>query len=77
MSNYALFIACPTIMQYAIASTSQEAHGAKAVINVWDPSVLEGNEFSLAQMWVFGGAYDVSDLNSVEAGWQVPLQISI
>ncbi|CAN6460632.1 unnamed protein product [Victoria cruziana] len=59
-------------LQHAIAYTgSGEFYGAKATINVWDPSINGSNEFSLSQMWVLSGSFDGSDLNSIEAGWQV------
>ncbi|KAF3335840.1 hypothetical protein FCM35_KLT20347 [Carex littledalei] len=59
--------------EHAIAYTGskQEVYGAKATINVWDPSVESGNEFSLSQVWILSGSFDGSDLNSIEAGWQV------
>ncbi|KAA8534668.1 hypothetical protein F0562_032185 [Nyssa sinensis] len=59
--------------EHAIAYTgiSQEVYGAKATINVWDPSIQLLNEFSLSQIWVLSGSFDGSDLNSIEAGWQV------
>ncbi|XP_021734754.1 uncharacterized protein LOC110701407 [Chenopodium quinoa] len=59
--------------EHAIAytGTSEEIYGAKATINVWDPSIEELNEFSLSQIWVLSGNFDGSDLNSIEAGWQV------
>ncbi|KAJ9179982.1 hypothetical protein P3X46_008291 [Hevea brasiliensis] len=59
--------------EHAIAytGTSQELYGAKATINVWDPSIQLVNEFSLSQIWVLSGSFDGSDLNSIEAGWQV------
>ncbi|XP_007030312.2 PREDICTED: uncharacterized protein LOC18600019 [Theobroma cacao] len=59
--------------EHAIAytGTSQEVFGAKATINVWDPSIQVVNEFSLSQIWVLSGSFDGSDLNSIEAGWQV------
>nr|XP_016448372.1 PREDICTED: uncharacterized protein LOC107773472 [Nicotiana tabacum] len=58
--------------EHAIAytGTSQEIYGAKATINVWDPSIEVVNEFSLSQIWVLSGSFDGSDLNSIEAGWQ-------
>ncbi|KAF9610037.1 hypothetical protein IFM89_019765 [Coptis chinensis] len=58
--------------EHAIAytGTSQEIYGAKATINVWDPKIEVVNEFSLSQIWVLSGSFD-SDLNSIEAGWQV------
>ncbi|KAL3654019.1 hypothetical protein CASFOL_003700 [Castilleja foliolosa] len=59
--------------EHAIAYTtgSEEVFGAKATINVWDPSIEVVNEFSLSQIWVLSGSFDGSDLNSIEAGWQV------
>ncbi|CAH9080496.1 unnamed protein product [Cuscuta epithymum] len=59
--------------EHAIAYTgaSQDIYGAKATINVWDPSIETVNEFSLSQIWVLSGSFDGSDLNSIEAGWQV------
>ncbi|KAL2941241.1 DNA-directed RNA polymerase subunit beta [Bienertia sinuspersici] len=58
--------------EHAIAytGTSGEIYGARATINVWDPSIEEVNEFSLSQIWVLSGNFDGSDLNSIEAGWQ-------
>ncbi|GAB2229119.1 hypothetical protein Droror1_Dr00023254 [Drosera rotundifolia] len=58
--------------EHAIAYTgsTEEIYGARATINVWDPSIEEVNEFSLSQIWVLSGSFD-SDLNSIEAGWQV------
>ncbi|KAI4303034.1 hypothetical protein MLD38_038714 [Melastoma candidum] len=58
--------------EHAIAYTgSSELYGAKATINVWDPWIEHGNEFSLSQVWILSGSFDGSDLNSIEAGWQV------
>ncbi|CAM8888639.1 unnamed protein product [Rhodiola kirilowii] len=59
--------------EHAIAYTgsSSEVFGAKATINVWQPAIDEGNEFSLSQIWILSGSFDGSDLNSIEAGWQV------
>ncbi|KMZ62714.1 hypothetical protein ZOSMA_44G01140 [Zostera marina] len=59
--------------EHAIAytGTTQEVYGAKASINVWEPSIEESEEFSLSQIWILSGSFDGSDLNSIEAGWQV------
>ncbi|KAJ8770176.1 hypothetical protein K2173_011511 [Erythroxylum novogranatense] len=60
--------------EHAIAytgTTQEDVYGAKATINVWDPSVQVVNEFSLSQIWLLSGSFDGSDLNSIEAGWQV------
>ncbi|CAA0821227.1 Protein of Unknown Function (DUF239 [Striga hermonthica] len=54
----------------AFASPQEGTYGAKAGINLWDPTVESPEEFSLSQIWVVAGSFD-SDLNSVEAGWQV------
>ncbi|KAL0302982.1 UNVERIFIED_CONTAM: hypothetical protein Sradi_6166300 [Sesamum radiatum] len=35
------------------------------------PRIEVVNEFSLSQIWVLSGSFDGSDLNSIEAGWQV------
>ncbi|KAH6801647.1 carboxyl-terminal peptidase [Perilla frutescens var. frutescens] len=65
-------IAAGTGHEHAIAYTkSSDIYGAKATINVWDPVVEASNEFSLSQIWVLSGSFDGSDLNSIEAGWQV------
>ncbi|XP_043704012.1 uncharacterized protein LOC122654099 isoform X2 [Telopea speciosissima] len=71
-------IAAPDVVsgnghEHAIAytGTSQEMYGAKATINVWDPLIQVVNEFSLSQIWVLSGSFDGTDLNSIEAGWQV------
>ncbi|PIA40118.1 hypothetical protein AQUCO_02500084v1 [Aquilegia coerulea] len=58
--------------EHAIAYTgpSQEIYGAKATINVWEPKIEVMSEFSLSQIWVLSGSFD-TDLNSIEAGWQV------
>ncbi|KAI3983182.1 hypothetical protein MKX01_039673 [Papaver californicum] len=52
------------------AGTEEKLYGARATINVWDPAIEVVNEFSLSQIWVLSGSFD-SDLNSIEAGWQV------
>ncbi|KAG9455597.1 hypothetical protein H6P81_000105 [Aristolochia fimbriata] len=59
--------------EYAVVSTASggQYYGAKAVINLWNPSVEGEREFSLSQLWVLGGSYTTNDLNSVEAGWMV------
>ncbi|GAB4856141.1 hypothetical protein Ancab_024781 [Ancistrocladus abbreviatus] len=57
--------------QHAIAYVEGDKYfGAKATINVWEPSIQQTNEFSLSQIWVLGGSFG-EDLNSIEAGWQV------
>ncbi|TVU04466.1 hypothetical protein EJB05_47576 [Eragrostis curvula] len=60
--------------EHAIAYTAaggSAVYGAKATINVWDPSIQESNGFSLSQLWILSGSFNGSDLNSIEAGWQV------
>ncbi|CAI9103271.1 OLC1v1001725C1 [Oldenlandia corymbosa var. corymbosa] len=57
--------------QHAIAYVEGGRYfGAKATINVWKPQIQQPNEFSLSQIWLLGGSFN-SDLNSIEAGWQV------
>lgn len=57
--------------QHAIAYVQgDDYYGAKATINVWNPKIQQGNEFSLSQLWILGGSFG-EDLNSIEAGWQV------
>nr|GMC82447.1 neprosin 1 [Ipomoea batatas] len=57
--------------QHAIAYVEGgQYYGAKATINVWEPKIQQSNEFSLSQLWILGGDFN-SDLNSIEAGWQV------
>lgn len=56
--------------QHAIAYVEGEFYGAKATMNVWEPKIQQTNEFSLSQIWLLGGSF-ASDLNSIEAGWQV------
>lgn len=59
--------------QHAIAYVEGDKYyGAKATINVWEPDIEQGNEFSLSQLWILGGSFG-QDLNSIEAGWQVKL----
>jgi len=49
--------------------------GAKASLSVWAPRV-ESHEFSLGQIWVLSGTFE-KDLNSLEAGWQACLYITL
>ncbi|CAN6373616.1 unnamed protein product [Urochloa humidicola] len=57
---------------HAVASASGDNnyYGTKTTINLWQPTI-EGNGFSLAQLWITGGSYQGNDLNTIEAGWQV------
>ncbi|KAL7204147.1 hypothetical protein ACSBR2_017251 [Camellia fascicularis] len=57
--------------QHAIAYVEGDKfYGAKGTMNVWEPRIQQPNEFSLSQLWILGGSF-ASDLNSIEAGWQV------
>ncbi|KAI7749393.1 hypothetical protein M8C21_023942 [Ambrosia artemisiifolia] len=59
--------------EYATANTYKGIYyGAKARFNIWNPYVQEHNEFSLSQVWIQSGSD--SDLNTIEAGWQVAPQ---
>ncbi|CAD5170402.1 unnamed protein product [Musa acuminata subsp. malaccensis] len=49
-------------------------YGAKASLNVWAPKVSSPDEFSLSQIWLISGTFG-SDLNTIEAGWQVSPQL--
>lgn len=42
-----------------------------ATISVWDPTVEQGDEFSLSQIWITSGSYENNNLNTIEVGWQV------
>lgn len=65
------------MLQHAIAYVEDgRFYGAKATMNVWKPQIQDTNEFSLSQIWVLGGTFDL-DLNSIEAGWQVLFSNSI
>ena len=65
---------CVGNFQHAISYVQGEKYyGAKATINVWEPKIEQPNEFSLSQLWILGGSFG-EDLNSIEAGWQVPLK---
>ncbi|KAG8048371.1 hypothetical protein GUJ93_ZPchr0008g11906 [Zizania palustris] len=57
--------------EHAIAYTASEVYGARATISVWAPAIEEANGFSLSQLWILSGSFNGSDLNSIEAGWQV------
>ncbi|CAN7119433.1 unnamed protein product [Brassica rapa subsp. narinosa] len=48
--------------------------GTKATLNVWNPVVELGDDFSLAQIWVTSGTYENKD-NTLETGWQVSYRI--
>lgn len=59
-------------MQHAVVFVNGEQYyGAKASINVWAPRVTDAYEFSLSQIWLISGSFG-HDLNTIEAGWQVP-----
>uniref|UniRef100_M4DR95 Neprosin PEP catalytic domain-containing protein n=1 Tax=Brassica campestris TaxID=3711 RepID=M4DR95_BRACM len=57
--------------QYAIGYVEDlPIYGMKATLNVWNPVVELGDDFSLAQIWVTSGTYENKD-NTLETGWQV------
>jgi len=57
--------------QHAIGYMQGDSYyGARATMNVWSPYIEVPSEFSLSQMWLLAGSFN-SDLNSIEAGWQV------
>ncbi|KAL3516644.1 hypothetical protein ACH5RR_023546 [Cinchona calisaya] len=45
-------------------------HGAKAIMNVWQPQLQQPNEYSSSQLWILGGSFG-SNLNTIQAGWHV------
>ncbi|KAD5802709.1 hypothetical protein E3N88_14069 [Mikania micrantha] len=55
--------------EYAFAGTDGVFYGTKATFNLWNPKVQVPDEFSLGQLWITRGSD--SDLNTIEAGWQV------
>ncbi|XP_010524467.1 PREDICTED: uncharacterized protein LOC104802521 [Tarenaya hassleriana] len=56
--------------EHSIAFVANDKfYGSKSMVNIWNPFVQLSSEFSLAQTWVRAG--DGSDLNTIEAGWQV------
>ncbi|KAG7558675.1 Neprosin [Arabidopsis thaliana x Arabidopsis arenosa] len=44
-------------------------YGAKATMSVWNPTVEAEGEFSLSQIWITSGSYEMNNLNSIEVGW--------
>lgn len=58
-------------LQHAVGyAVGNQYYGAKASLSVWAPRVASSSEFSLSQIWVISGSFS-SDLNTIEAGWQV------
>jgi len=55
--------------QYVVYYQDVTNYGAAAVLNLWSPYTELPNEFSLSQIWVRRGIS--SNLETVEAGWQV------
>ncbi|XP_010544507.1 PREDICTED: uncharacterized protein LOC104817129 [Tarenaya hassleriana] len=63
-----------SVHEYGVTQAlNNRVYGSKSFINVWKPFVQQSNEFSLAQTWVVSGSG--SDLNTIEAGWQVYQQL--
>ncbi|KAF8094716.1 hypothetical protein N665_0354s0006 [Sinapis alba] len=58
--------------QHAVGITNiPPMYGATARVSVWDPTVEQGDEFSLSQIWITSGSYKKNILNTIEVGWQV------
>ncbi|CAL9248743.1 unnamed protein product [Arabidopsis halleri] len=60
--------------EHAIITTNEippKMYGAKATMSVWNPTVEAEGEFSLSQIWITSGSYEMNNLNSIEVGWQV------
>ncbi|CAL9090509.1 unnamed protein product [Musa acuminata var. zebrina] len=54
-----------------LLATGDDILGAKAIINLWNPSVQQDSEFSSAKIWFRNWPTDRS--NNIEAGWMVIL----
>jgi hypothetical protein len=54
--------------EYGTVSQTVLNYGAKSTLNIWDPYVETGADFSLSQIWVSRGL-DGSSLETIEAGW--------
>ncbi|KAI6670774.1 hypothetical protein NL676_005659 [Syzygium grande] len=60
-----------SVHEYAILYALNDSfYGAQATINVWQPKIQLSDEFSLSQLWLYGGPTG-DHLNTIEAGWQV------
>lgn len=58
------------VNQYAVLLTVGYNYiGAQADINVWNPVVDLGDDYTTAQIWLNGGPGD--RVESVESGWMV------
>ncbi|XP_010923364.1 protein neprosin-like [Elaeis guineensis] len=55
--------------EFAVVYATGEYYGAKAIINVWNPTVARPHDFSASALWVMAGPFD--QFNAVEAGWHV------
>jgi hypothetical protein len=55
--------------QYAVYYQYVTNYGAESILNLWSPYTELPSEFSLSQIWVTKGSG--SDLETVEAGWQI------
>ncbi|CAL9130024.1 unnamed protein product [Musa textilis] len=59
-----------------LLATGDDILGAKAIINLWNPSVQQDSEYSSAKIWLAQErANDRS--NNVEAGWMVILFVDL
>ncbi|OMO72191.1 hypothetical protein CCACVL1_17894, partial [Corchorus capsularis] len=61
----------PKDFAFAGAEYTKHNYGAKATINVWNPSVSP-NQYSVASLWVANGPHET--LNVLMAGWAVQPQ---
>ncbi|KAJ8459874.1 hypothetical protein OPV22_032800 [Ensete ventricosum] len=57
-----------------LLGTGDDILGAKAIINLWNPSVQQDSEYSSAKIWLRNGPTDRS--NNIEAGWMVNPSVS-
>ncbi|GAB4850322.1 hypothetical protein Ancab_029622 [Ancistrocladus abbreviatus] len=45
--------------------------GGRATISQWDPHLAQPADFSLSQIWISGGQSGTTNLQTIEAGWQI------
>ncbi|RVW16843.1 hypothetical protein CK203_098154 [Vitis vinifera] len=61
---------------YVSSQSPEGVYGAYAEISLWNPSVQDG-EMSISHIWVVAGSFSGSDLNTMDAGWQVDTNIVV
>ncbi|CAN6830899.1 unnamed protein product, partial [Brassica oleracea] len=79
--NYGCSSTLEVGMLYLMWKEKNKYYGTKVTINVWEPKIQQQCEFTFSQIWLLGSIWVLggnfnSDLNSIEAGWQVSLSVS-